>query len=421
MPELSTGSPPAGWYPDAGRPDVLRWWDGTAWTDNTRSPGPQPAASTASIALSGEVPLTRRQLREQVGPLTAGVPDEPHSGAPAQFAAPTNPAIDCWQPVAPANPQPVAGQANPQPVAGQASWQPANGGSAVAVLERPQVVAEAELTSAELMRRAAGYAPRDAPAEAITYPSTVMPPSGGVQTLSGWLLAVSPIWWSGVNVILTMVLPTVDRVALSVVSLLATIVLMFGLARTDGKTLGKNGYRETSPGWVLAPFVYFILRVVRTGRRSVPMLVAWTVLQTVLFGLVAVLVASVYFHYLSTGTPPAPATQSSQGGLPSGGGDTSSGDDPSVILTDGDRAFLMTPAGMAAAIQYAYGDEHSIASVDCEPFASQEQDALTTCLMVADGGEWDVTLRLTPQYDDVAYIIDDIVPHGGNSSGAVQS
>jgi Domain of unknown function (DUF4328)/Protein of unknown function (DUF2510) len=30
-------SPLASWYPDPGDPDRMRWWDGSAWTDRTRS------------------------------------------------------------------------------------------------------------------------------------------------------------------------------------------------------------------------------------------------------------------------------------------------------------------------------------------------------------------------------------------------
>ncbi|MCO7204607.1 DUF2510 domain-containing protein, partial [Microbacterium sp. CnD16-F] len=29
---------PAGWYPDPGEPDQLRWWDGTEWATDTVAP-----------------------------------------------------------------------------------------------------------------------------------------------------------------------------------------------------------------------------------------------------------------------------------------------------------------------------------------------------------------------------------------------
>lgn len=37
-------SPPANWYPDPDRPDLQRYWDGTAWTEHTApAVRPQPA------------------------------------------------------------------------------------------------------------------------------------------------------------------------------------------------------------------------------------------------------------------------------------------------------------------------------------------------------------------------------------------
>lgn len=45
---------PAGWYPDPGEPDQLRWWDGTEWATDTVAPrtsvavdDPEPAAAPA--------------------------------------------------------------------------------------------------------------------------------------------------------------------------------------------------------------------------------------------------------------------------------------------------------------------------------------------------------------------------------------
>ncbi|MEO6533592.1 MAG: DUF2510 domain-containing protein [Pseudolysinimonas sp.] len=36
--------PPAGWYPDRNEANVVRWWDGQQWTDNTQSTAPAAAA-----------------------------------------------------------------------------------------------------------------------------------------------------------------------------------------------------------------------------------------------------------------------------------------------------------------------------------------------------------------------------------------
>ena len=46
-PQPVVPSAPAGWYPDSS-PGVLRYWDGTAWTDH-RAPGEQPPAPGWSV------------------------------------------------------------------------------------------------------------------------------------------------------------------------------------------------------------------------------------------------------------------------------------------------------------------------------------------------------------------------------------
>lgn len=52
---------PAGWYPDPGEPDQLRWWDGTDWATDTVAPtssdaAPAPAASAASAPAKAPAP-----------------------------------------------------------------------------------------------------------------------------------------------------------------------------------------------------------------------------------------------------------------------------------------------------------------------------------------------------------------------------
>ena len=34
----SSARHPAGWYPDPEGASLQRWWDGSSWTDKTRSP-----------------------------------------------------------------------------------------------------------------------------------------------------------------------------------------------------------------------------------------------------------------------------------------------------------------------------------------------------------------------------------------------
>ncbi|WP_059010682.1 phospholipid scramblase-related protein [Streptomyces specialis] len=44
---------PAGWYGDPhGAPDLMRWWDGTRWTEHTR-PGPRPRQEAGTVPGTG--------------------------------------------------------------------------------------------------------------------------------------------------------------------------------------------------------------------------------------------------------------------------------------------------------------------------------------------------------------------------------
>lgn len=46
--------PPFGWYPDPSGLPMLRWWTGTAWTDQLEAPRPeiQPAAGYTTFEIS---------------------------------------------------------------------------------------------------------------------------------------------------------------------------------------------------------------------------------------------------------------------------------------------------------------------------------------------------------------------------------
>ncbi|WP_181777230.1 phospholipid scramblase-related protein [Amycolatopsis pittospori] len=63
-----TSSPqPAGWYPDQQNPRVHRWWDGQAWTPNTR-----PSHDAEAIELDIEGAHDPNRIRAQVAKGTQG-------------------------------------------------------------------------------------------------------------------------------------------------------------------------------------------------------------------------------------------------------------------------------------------------------------------------------------------------------------
>lgn len=345
-----TALPPAGWYPDALDATAKRWWDGSAWTVHVRRPDAAASVPVAPAA-PAEPALSRRELREQVGPLTHGELEE--------------------------------------------------ASTAVAVLERP-----AEISSVEYARRAGGYEPRAA--EPVPYtldPSVIV--YGSVHTLPGWFLATSPLWYLGLTAIvggIFGVLSQGNQPAWIGFPVLGTfIAMLILLAREDVKRLNLRGYLPPSPAWGALPIVYLIMRIVRTGARSAGMLVTYVLAQIIYFLLIIVVVIALV----------APLLGGSDYESASGGGSSvqpseTAPDYSPATLTPEERAYFLTQEGIEGAVAGQLDGTFVVDELHCSTFDQPTPDATATCIVLGEGTRWVVTLELAPETDNFPFSIVDV-------------
>ncbi|CAN5150122.1 hypothetical protein BH09ACT5_BH09ACT5_07770 [soil metagenome] len=376
------GLPPEGWYPDRPNATRLRHWTGTGWTNEFR---PLPSDAAPAPEASGPVrettdpARTRRELRAQVGalvveqPLVVGQPAVP----PATAEAPPGPEEVVPQAATP--PQAAtAPQADPERVP-QRAEEPDRG-----------------LSSADRARAAGGYPPVRQQAWQESFAATAERPAGSSQTLAGWLYAASPLWLGALIIagssLLSIVNPLLVQGGLSVVGFVLTLLL----ARLDIRQLRARGYRAPSLWWVLLPFVYFLIRMVRVGVRGAGMTVTYLLASVALSGLVYLSVIG-NPALLSVLSPSVPAESTP---IPS----------PETTLSVQERANILTEAGTEAQLRLDLAKTFDVGDVDCVPFPSTAARTTTTCVVVLDGAPYNAGLEVTPDDPGTAFVLTGMLP-----------
>jgi len=394
----TSGLPPEGWYPDRPNATRLRHWSGTGWTNEFRPiEPPAPAATSAPVSPVRETTdpaRSRRELRAQVGALVQGEPDlapGAHTSAvpviaersvPVEAAAVRPPTLSL---------RPEATTVAPRAVAAEP------------VLERavePVVVAEIDdtpeidpsLSSSDRARVAGGYVPTRQPWQESFAPTAR---TGSSQTLAGWLFATSPLWVGAMLIAATTVLSIVNPYLVQGGLLLVAFGMTFLLARQDTSNLRRAGYRAPSTWWVLLPFGYFFVRLLRVGMRGMGMLVTYFLSVVAFSGLVFALVG--HPGLFTTLTPSIPA-------------ETSSVPTPVATLSAQERANLLTADGIEAKLRLDLASTWDVGAVDCVPFASLDPGVTTTCVVVLDGETYNAGLQVTPDEPDEAFVLTGMLP-----------
>jgi hypothetical protein len=432
----TSGLPPEGWYPDRPNATRLRHWTGTGWTNEFRPLEVSPATPVAQrpVREITDPARSRRELRSQGGSLvqgeadvrTSAVPIIPVQGAaPVAPAAPAPIAVAAPTPIsvtAPARPAPVAPAvptavpvptaapvASPVPVSTFAPptvRTPAAAPAPVAVppiippVVPPPIIPPVVVAEPAPEPPATSYPPIRPQTWQESFADKTPKPTGTSQTLAGWLYATSPLWLGALVIVgmtlLTIVNPLLVQAGLAAIGFLLTVLL----ARQDVRSLRERGYRAPSAWWVLVPFFYFLIRMIRVGARGLGMFLVYLLSTAALAGLLYVaFIGSPAL--LSTLVPATPA-------------ETSAIPTPLATLSAQERANLLTPDGIEAQLRVDLAKTFDVGTVDCVPFSSTDAGTTTTCVVVLDGVSYNAGLEVTPSEPDAAFVVTGMLPVQGS-------
>ncbi|CAN5207417.1 hypothetical protein BH11ACT2_BH11ACT2_01230 [soil metagenome] len=190
--------------------------------------------------------------------------------------------------------------------------------------------------------------------------------------------------------------PNADQLISRVVVAIVVIAASVGLAFWDRRALDAHGYTRSSlvqPAFAIIPVLYLVMRVFRLGALSVLFVLIWGGIQ-----------AGAYAFEASDALGLA-------GGLPVGVAPSNdTGHTLDAPYSPGDRAYLLTVAGMEAKVAH---DVKTTSPVTCVPLSSESVGVTTTCdVDLGAGADVRETIEVQDETSPEPWIIESTAPRG---------
>jgi hypothetical protein len=331
----------AGWYADPMGSPQSRWWDGNAWTAELRDE--VPAA-----------PLSRRQLRELVGPLTTGPVqiDASAEAAPVLAAVTTQPVT------------PVPALVAATPFAVESAAPTFLAGALGFTLPPDPFATPSAAVSAELQAAPQAFIPQPAaPVARAVSPTLVV--SAGSTTVAICLFTLLPVIHLAIVWFVLVWLDLGSDQMVRYAVLIAPLFLYLVLAIADSQILRSRGFESTAAAVLaLIPPIYLLVRAIRVGAAGVVPLLLWLVLQTAAYSFLLL-----QFPAIVAVVPLTPDANSAQIAVATG------------PISDVQRAAELTPTGMAAELtRQTLAKKLIFSSISCPPIPVTLDGTAVTCV-----------------------------------------
>ena len=369
----------AGWYADPMGSLRSRWWDGNAWTVELSVEALAEHAAAAAETVAGvpsievpvlsnpaadiptSAPLSRRELRELVGPLTTGPVqiDTSAEAAPATAVTPTLSATVAGIETGTLSPFEALFESSAVERESAEAATPTFSSPAFGFTLPPDPFAT---PSAALAAKLQAVPLASVP---LPVPSATIALAARSTTAAVWLFTLLPVvhaslvWfelvWLGLGS---------DRLVLySVVG--APLFLYLVLAVADRQLLRSRGFERTAPvALALVPPIYLLVRAIRVGAAGVVPLLLWLLLQIAACSFLLIQSPAVFAVISLT-----PAADSAPAAVVSG------------PITDAQRSAELTPPGMAAELtRQARAKNLTFSSISCPPIPVTLDRTAVTCV-----------------------------------------